>query len=416
MLNMSFKYYFWPFLIGNMQLILSILGIFLSAILLWFNARENKSTIYLGISFILASIFSLQRYVINYSGSLTLVSLFLVNSGFVLYLLGPTLYLYIRSILTDNPRLKKRDLSHLLTLLLYLIVSAPYLFTSWEFKKEVAQQFILSGTDQTALMTDIMGSRLLLWSLFFIPIILVFGYIFRSSAMLFMYLRNKKERQVFIRQQHAIPWIRAFMGFMMILITIYLLVFIYAFQFEGANFYRVYRNLDLFLAAGPVALLVFTFFSPGILYGLPRVPGKKEEPGIAQNSSDPGQQAEKTSHIQLESRYLQSFGREADACMETYQPYTNPAFSLAELSVLIHIPVHHLSYYFREEKKQSFSDYRNEWRVKHAKKLILEGRTGEMTLEAIGMLSGFPNRDSFRTAFQRIEGVTPAVFISQKRD
>jgi len=399
-----------------MQLILSILGIFLSAILLWFNARENKSTIYLGISFILASIFSLQRYVINYSGSVTLVSLFLVNSGFVLYLLGPSLYLYIRSILTDNPRLKKRDLWHLLTLLLYLIVSAPYLFTSWEFKKEVAQQFILSGTDQTALMTDIMGSSLLLWSLFFIPIILVLGYIFRSSAMLFMYLRNKKERQVFIRQQNTIPWIRAFMGFMMILITIYLLVFIYAFQFEGANFYLVYRNLDLFLAAGPVALLVFTFFSPGILYGLPRVPGKKEEPGIAQNSSDPGQQAEKTSHIQLESRYLQSIGREADAGMEKYQPYTNPAFNLAELSVLIHIPVHHLAYYFREEKKQSFSDYRNEWRVKHAKKLISEGRTGEMTLEAIGMLSGFPNRDSFRAAFQRIEGVMPAVFISQKRD
>jgi AraC-like DNA-binding protein len=77
--------------------------------------------------------------------------------------------------------------------------------------------------------------------------------------------------------------------------------------------------------------------------------------------------------------------------------------------------VHHLSYYFREEKKQSFSEYRNEWRVKHAKKLILEGKSGDITLEAIGMLSGFPNRDSFRTAFQRIEGVTPAVFISQKQ-
>ncbi len=99
--------------------------------------------------------------------------------------------------------------------------------------------------------------------------------------------------------------------------------------------------------------------------------------------------------------------------MENFQPYTNPGFNLAELSVLIHIPVHHLAYYFREDKKKSFLDYRNEWRVKHAKNLMKEGKNIEMTLEAIGLLSGFPNRDSFRTAFHRTEGVTPAVYISQ---
>ena len=101
--------------------------------------------------------------------------------------------------------------------------------------------------------------------------------------------------------------------------------------------------------------------------------------------------------------------------MENFQPYTNPGFNLAELSVLINIPVHHLAYYFREEKKQSFSDYRNEWRVNHAKKLILEGKTVEMTLEAIGLLSGFTNRDSFRIAFKRIEGMTLAFFLGQNQ-
>jgi YesN/AraC family two-component response regulator len=99
--------------------------------------------------------------------------------------------------------------------------------------------------------------------------------------------------------------------------------------------------------------------------------------------------------------------------MEVQQPYMNPDFNLAELSAHIHIPVHHLGYYFREEKRQSFKDYRNEWRVKHAKNLIEDGKTGELTLEAIGQLSGFPNRDSFRTAFQRLEGLTPAAFAAR---
>jgi YesN/AraC family two-component response regulator len=44
--------------------------------------------------------------------------------------------------------------------------------------------------------------------------------------------------------------------------------------------------------------------------------------------------------------------------------------------------VHNLAYYFREENKQTFSDYRNEWRVEHAKNLIREGKSNDLTLEA----------------------------------
>jgi AraC-like DNA-binding protein len=48
----------------------------------------------------------------------------------------------------------------------------------------------------------------------------------------------------------------------------------------------------------------------------------------------------------------------------------------------VKIPVHNLAYYFREENKQTFSDYRNEWRVEHAKNLIREGKSNDLTLEA----------------------------------
>ena len=117
--------------------------------------------------------------------------------------------------------------------------------------------------------------------------------------------------------------------------------------------------------------------------------------------------------MQLEAGYLRSIGREADACMEKFQPYTNPSFNLAEFAVVLRIPVHHLSYYFREVKKQSFTDYRNEWRINHAKALIKEGKANEMTLEAIGLLSGFNNRNTFFNAFKKIEGISPSAFVNQ---
>jgi AraC-like DNA-binding protein len=63
---------------------------------------------------------------------------------------------------------------------------------------------------------------------------------------------------------------------------------------------------------------------------------------------------------------------------------------------------------------QSFTDFRNEWRIIYAKKLIKEGKATGMTLEAIGLLSGFTSRNTFFTAFKKREGVSPGVFAARK--
>jgi len=103
-------------------------------------------------------------------------------------------------------------------------------------------------------------------------------------------------------------------------------------------------------------------------------------------------------------------------CMQELHPFLQPEFNLAQLSVLIHIPIHHLAFWFREVKKQSFIDFRNEWRVEHAKQLIREGKSDELTLEAIGLLSGFSARNTFLNAFKKVEGICPQKFLSNVRE
>ena len=95
------------------------------------------------------------------------------------------------------------------------------------------------------------------------------------------------------------------------------------------------------------------------------------------------------------------------------QPFLQPDLNMAQFAVTIQIPVHHLAYYFREVKKQSFSDYRNKWRIDNAKKLISEGKASGLTLEAIGLQSGFATRNTFLTAFKRSEGISPNTFVAQ---
>ena len=99
--------------------------------------------------------------------------------------------------------------------------------------------------------------------------------------------------------------------------------------------------------------------------------------------------------------------------MLDFKPFLQHDLNLIQFSVLLNIPVHHLAYFFREVKKQSFINYRNSCRIDHAKNLIKEGKTSELTLEAVGLLSGFTTRNSFFTAFKKIEGISPGAYANR---
>ncbi|MBN1541386.1 AraC family transcriptional regulator [candidate division KSB1 bacterium] len=84
------------------------------------------------------------------------------------------------------------------------------------------------------------------------------------------------------------------------------------------------------------------------------------------------------------------------------------------LACLIGPMVSWYTLYFREIRKQSFNDFRNQWGVEHAKRLIQEGKASELTLEGIGLSSGFSSRNTFFNALKKFEGVSPVIFVSQQ--
>ena len=99
--------------------------------------------------------------------------------------------------------------------------------------------------------------------------------------------------------------------------------------------------------------------------------------------------------------------------MQEFQTFLQPDLNLNRFSDIIQLPAHHLAYYFREVKQQTFNDYCNECRVEYAKSLMREGKTGELTLEAVGILSGFTNRSTFFRAFKKVEDISPGSFLAR---
>lgn len=402
-----------------MLLSLSLTGIFLSVILLYFNARKNASTIYLGVFFFLLSLYGFYQYVLLYSKSVVLVSLFLFNIAIEsspLYLIGPMLYWYIRSILTDNSQLKRRDLWHFVPMIIFFIAALPHAFIPWHEKVEAARSVVEDPGFILIYRPTLLARIFSPASEFLARPILVLGYTGWSAGLFINYLIKKKASVVLSKQHFMNKWLFLFLGFLLILEVTQILLIIKAFEMDFSELFFTLNVLRILSVAGLIGLLISPFFFPAILYGLPRFPDLiltsiTEKVDADHVSGDP---QKKTNHFETE--YLHSIHHKADSCMKEAQPYLHPDFNLTQLSVHTKIPVHHLSYYFREEKKQHFNDYRNEWRISHAKDLIKEGRANEFTLETIGLQSGFSSRNTFLTTFKKVEGITPSTFAAQIKE
>jgi AraC-like DNA-binding protein len=91
--------------------------------------------------------------------------------------------------------------------------------------------------------------------------------------------------------------------------------------------------------------------------------------------------------------------------------FLNPDFSMEELSRSMKVPKHHLYYCFNSILNVKLTKIRAELRVEYAKKLIEEGLTDSLTLDAIGGKAGFSSRSSFQSTFKEIVGSTPGEYL-----
>lgn len=395
-----------------MLLYLAIIGIFLSVILLYFNASKNTSTVYLGIFFFIVSLYGINQYALLQSGSVLLVSILATNFTFLYYLIGPMLYWYIRSILTDNSRLKKRDLFHLLPMLVYLVAALPYMFTPYSFKVEIAKAIVqdlgvLSRYNFTFL-SEIFSNTLTYLS----RPVLVLAYTFASILLYLRYRKQKKGLLVFSKQHFMHKWLSALLVFQLMLNSSYLVAIYLSFVYSSDVFFTV-NYLQVLSATSLIGLLISPFFFPGILYGMPRLPESMAAMPNAIEEKYLLPLDEKKEKTNFESDYIFLIQQKSDSCMNELQPFLQSDLNMAQFAVLIQIPVHHMAYYFREIKQQSFSDYRNQKRIDYAKILILKGKASGQTLESIGLQSGFNTRNTFLTAFKKAEGMSPNTFVAQ---
>jgi len=116
---------------------------------------------------------------------------------------------------------------------------------------------------------------------------------------------------------------------------------------------------------------------------------------------------EKYKNKEIDKITLDEIGKKLAVIVEK-ELYLNPDFSLEDAAKELKVTKHLLSQYVNEILGKSFSKLIKEYRIEKAKKLLQTEKN--YTIESLGYDSGFNSKSTFFTTFKKITGLTPAEY------
>lgn len=389
------------------------------------NWRVNRNSIFIFLLILLISTFSITHYLVIHATSRFWLAVTFTNQTALWCLIGPSLYFYIRSVLTDSLTFKASDLLHTIPFWITLIGIFPYLLSPFEYKLSVADMIIHNMSAMKDVTVNWLVPQRI--NLLVRPVL----QILYATACLVILLRFHQRRKYHgnrpARQTRFVfRWLLCLTVFVLLIGIYYLWALITYYSRPDFDRGDIYEHQALYfvgvsLISMPLMMVIF----PGILYGIP-----KYQPGIKgsaelylpkQDVSGPESVPSSQKNIPREEEYTSLNETEEDPFnalsarmidwMEDKKPYLDKDFSLESLAEQLQVPKHHLYYCFRNILNTKFTDLRTKYRIEHAKQMLREADLKRMTLDAIGQASGFASRSGFYKTFKEEVGCSPGEFI-----
>lgn len=111
-----------------------------------------------------------------------------------------------------------------------------------------------------------------------------------------------------------------------------------------------------------------------------------------------------------EMEKLETYKESIDAILIKGKGYLVPDFSAQQLAEQLGISIFSLSRMLKAIYGKSYSDIVHAHRIQDATRHLKDKRFAPYSVDDIGMMVGFKNRQSFFTAFKKLTGMTPDKF------
>ncbi len=289
------------------------------------------------------------------------------------YLLGPLLYLYIRSLCEKNFNLKSGYLIHgavFAILVLYVIIRTLFFSSSisekWEYLESLFSQIILH--------------------------LQIAAYVIASFMSIYQYRKEIKNHFSAVEQINlswllliltafTAMWLADFIAFLVIILNI-----------ESAN--TIYMLLVV------ISISINFLFANFLVYkGLRQADAFN---GINTPEKYSGSKISESESIVIASRLK--------AYMLEHKPYLNPNLTIRDLSAELNMHHKNLSQVINSQFNQKFYDFVNHYRVCEAKEIMTKNINEKITILEILYEVGFNSKSAFNSAFKKNTGKTPTEF------
>jgi len=299
---------------------------------------------------------------------------FLVLPDAIIFLYGPTLYLYLRKLYTQSTSLGRKDLWHLLPAVVYLLSEIPLLLDPVNpLRLSFERNWFIRGA-------TIEGAALLHNTFYWV---------------LDKRLLNRYQAET--QRYFSHPRYQPLLNHMLNLIAVCLVAWAYSFfgwTTGNYNFFTSIGYLTIWL------ILPFLTYAIGFM--------AMYQPEFFRM---PLEEARETTSNFINASELEVFRLKLEEIMNQKKPHLNPTLSLFELAQMMNLTTHQLSKIINQGFEKNFSNFINGYRVEEFKQLVQQRDYQQMTLLAIALEAGFNSKTTFNKAFKDYTNTTPKQFI-----
>jgi len=181
-----------------------------------------------------------------------------------------------------------------------------------------------------------------------------------------------------------------------------------------------YDYTVLFLIASVVALSVYVFTNPTVLYGKIAFSSVST---LEYDSVTELQERESVAEPVQEmkagpsSAFLNDFIPRLESYMETTGAYRRKGITVYDIAKDLGIAPTVLSNILNKHYNQRFNDYINGYRIDYVtRRLRSDDNWRKLSIEGLAEDAGFSSRSPFYAAFKKCTGLTPSLFMKQQGD
>jgi AraC-like DNA-binding protein len=309
-----------------------------------------------------------------------------LQSSSVLFIFGPMLYFYTRSLITEQPKLTLFDILHFVPFIVFsgflVIVQKSDLpaHTNW-FSPGPLVEFRIIFTSS-----------------------LIFSLTAYSTVVLIKIRKhyiNIKHHFSYNSEKVNLGWLALFSLFFLsgYLISLIIVVIKVKHYDRSNSIFEIYYAILTLFSYG---ISLFGYRQPILYRNI-----ENNEPKNIEQEQKPLMKYEKSG---LKSNDANNYLTVLMKYMDNDKPYLNGELALQDISLALDIPKHYLTQIINEKLGKNFYNFVNEYRVEEFKERIVDPKNGNLTLLGIAMDCGFNSKSSFNAIFKQVTGMTPTQY------